>query len=74
MLNIRDPNFIANIIGAIISSTILNQRGENTTLPADDYTLSLCGRNDCPDNNVTNVNLEKPASSVVGSRFMSFCT
>ena len=55
----------AGIAGAVISSTVLSQAApENYTGPTDDD-LALCGINDCPHNNVTNINLEKPADHLV---------
>ena len=38
---------------------------DNYTGPTDDD-LAPCGINDCPSNNITNVNLEKPPSHIVG--------
>ena len=48
-----------SVIGAIISSTILEPTVKNGTevIPTEEI-LQFCGANDCPGNNVTNPNLE----------------
>lgn len=66
---------MSSITGSIISSTILkpvlvddngtSQSTDAYLMSVDDSVLEYCGGNDCPWNNVTNPNLEKPASHVV---------
>ena len=53
------------LFSSIISSTVLQQSPpENYTGPSE-ADLALCGINDCPGKNVTNVHLEKPADHLV---------
>ena len=55
-------------MSSIISSTILRPQFKNGTEhePPSDEDLALCGANDCPNNNNTNINLEKTDVTVVG--------
>ena len=56
---------IDGVAGAVIQTTVLQQgQAENYTGPTDDE-IELCGLNDCPWNNLTNTNFEKPPSHVV---------
>ena len=56
----------AGVIGAIISSTILEQNTVNgSEVSPNNEILQFCGANDCPGNNVTNPNLEEPDSTLV---------
>ena len=55
----------SGIFMSIVSSTVLRHAPpENYTAPSD-AELALCGINDCPGNNVTNINLQKPAQELV---------
>ena len=55
----------SGLFSSIISATILQQAPpENYTGPSAND-LALCGINDCPCNNVTNINLQKPADHLV---------
>ncbi|KAK2160044.1 hypothetical protein LSH36_141g04013 [Paralvinella palmiformis] len=55
----------SSILGSVISSTVLMPTEvENGTLTDDDIKL-YCGLNDCPDNNVTNPNLDDPDDETV---------
>ena len=57
--------FSATLFSSIISSLVLQQATqENYTGPSYDD-LALCGINDCPTSNVTNINLQKPAKHLV---------
>ena len=54
-----------SIFTSIILSTVLQQAPpENYTNPSEDDLL-LCGISDCPGNNVTNINFQKPAQKLV---------
>ena len=56
---------IHGIFMSIISSTVLQHAPpENYTALSDDE-LALCGINDCPGNNVTHINFQKPAQKLV---------
>ena len=58
----------AQIVSSVISSTILRPQFENGTEPEplSDEDLAFCGANYCPNNNNTNINLEKTDATVVG--------
>ena len=65
--------YLASVIGAVVSSTILEQttvNGSDVT-PGEDV-LQFCGANDCPSNNVTNPNLEEPDPTLVRLRKMRY--
>lgn len=56
----------ASITGSIITSTILKPTvADGEEEEVSDYVLQFCGIKDCPDNNVTNPNLEDPDSETV---------
>ena len=54
------------MLSAIVNATILRPQVVNGTIytPSDDD-LKMCGADDCPWNNHTNVNLEKPDDALV---------
>ena len=57
--------YSASVFSSLISSLVLQQAPpDNYTRPSDDD-LALCGINDCPSNNVTNINLQKPSDHLV---------
>lgn len=55
---------LSGITGSIISATVLKTGTSKTNLP-DDFILENCGAHDCPCDNCSNVNLEKPPVSTV---------
>ena len=60
----------ASVIGSIVSSTILEPTVVNgTEVEPTEEILQFCGANDCPDNNITNPNLEEPDSALVVHKF-----
>ena len=54
----------ASITGSIITSTVLRPVVNGSETVSDDV-LKYCGVEDCPDNNVTNPNLEDPDEETV---------
>ena len=53
--------FSASVTGSVISSTVLRQPPNEI----DDEILGFCGANDCPGNNASNPNTEKPDEQTV---------
>ncbi|KAI0227977.1 UNC93-like protein [Lamellibrachia satsuma] len=55
---------LSGITGSIISATILKSGTAETNL-TDEFLSNTCGANDCPGNNNTNTNLDKPPAATV---------
>ncbi|KAI0227956.1 hypothetical protein LSAT2_021555 [Lamellibrachia satsuma] len=55
---------LSGITGSIISATILKSGTAETNL-TDDFLSNTCGAHDCPGNNNTNTNLDKPPAATV---------
>ena len=63
-------SFIASVTGSIITSTILQPVEVNgTDAEPSEEALATCGANDCPDNDISNPNLQDPDDETVRKRF-----
>ena len=63
---IANQPILDTIVGAVISSTILEPTVVNgSEIAPTEEILKFCGANDCPNNNISNPNLEEPDSTLV---------
>ena len=56
-------HFSAFVFGAIVSTTVLNPKNENSSV-IDEERLAFCGAKDCPDNPYSDDDYVPPESTV----------